>query len=119
MKSLLWLQTVVQIEIVQVAQFEVGFIRRILSNLIDCLDEITSVQNCFAADSLITLVDGKQKMISELHSGDRVLAFDDKTKEIIATDVITMLDNQPNQYGSLFQSCFFSSYCSVLFFSDI
>jgi hypothetical protein len=57
-------------------------------------------------------------MISELHSGDRVLAFDDKTKKIIATDVITMLDNQPNQFGSVPQD-FFVFYCSISSFSHI
>jgi hypothetical protein len=80
------------------------------------LDELVNAQGCFSADSFVTLADGKQKIIAELHSGDRVLAYDDKTKKIIATDVITMLDNQPNQFGSISQFCFFIYISS---FSDV
>jgi hypothetical protein len=47
------------------------------------------------------LFDGKEKSIAKLQSGDRVLAYDDKTKKIISTHVITMLDNQPNQFGRI------------------
>ncbi len=49
----------------------------------------------------MTLADGKQIKIGELQSGDQVLAYDDKTKKIISTHVITMLDNQPNQFGRI------------------
>ena len=67
---------------------------------------MASGRGCFASDSLITLADGQQKTMSELHSGDRVLAYNDQTKEIIATDVITMLDHQPKQFGIISPSCF-------------
>ncbi|CAF2921078.1 unnamed protein product [Rotaria sp. Silwood2] len=58
-----------------------------------------STRACFAADSLVTLVNGKQKQIVDLQSGDTILAYDDKTNKIIPTNVLTMLDYQPNQYA--------------------
>ena len=63
------------------------------------LDEALQAQRCFATDSLVMLADGRQKIIADLHSGDRILAFDDTTKQIITTDVLTMLDYQPTQFG--------------------
>lgn len=66
------------------------------------LDETLNAQRCFAADSLVNLANGKQKIIAELQSSDEILAFDDKTKKIISTHVITMLDNQPNKFGRIF-----------------
>ena len=45
------------------------------------------------------LADGRQKIVADLRSGDRVLAFDETTKQIIATDVLTMLDYQPTRFG--------------------
>ncbi len=68
------------------------YVRRVLHRL----DGV----RCFAADSFVSLTDGQQKKIGELQSGDKVLAYDDKTKEVISTHVITMLDNQPNQFGN-------------------
>jgi len=62
-------------------------------------DSVLKDQRCFSADSLVTLADGKQKSIAELRSGDLVLAYDDKTKKVISTHVLTMLDNQPNQFA--------------------
>jgi hypothetical protein len=59
-----------------------------------------NAQRCFAADSFVSLINGKQKNIAELQSDDKVLAYDDKTKKVISTHVITMLDNQPNQFGN-------------------
>jgi hypothetical protein len=47
------------------------------------------------------LANGNQKIIGDLQSGDTILAYDDKTKEVISTDVLTMLDNQPNQFGKM------------------
>jgi len=56
-------------------------------------------QRCFAVDSLVNLGNGKQKTIAELRSGDTVLAYNDKTKKVLSTTVLTMLDNQPNQFA--------------------
>ncbi|CAF1141668.1 unnamed protein product [Rotaria sp. Silwood1] len=58
-----------------------------------------AMNSCFAADSLLTLVNGKQKQIIELQSGDTILAYDDKTNNLIPTNVLTMLDYQPKQYA--------------------
>ncbi|CAF4648650.1 unnamed protein product [Rotaria socialis] len=58
-----------------------------------------TTQRCFAADSLVTLVGGEQKRIIELESGDKVLAYDDETSKVISTSIITMLDQQPDQYA--------------------
>ena len=63
-------------------------------------------QRCFAADSFVTLANGKQKSIAELQSGDTILAYDDKTKQIISTHLLTMLDFQPHQFGKLSYSYF-------------
>lgn len=78
------------------------------------LDERIERQRCFAADSLVTLADGKQKIIADLHSGDQILAFDDQTKQIIPTKVLTMLDNQPDQFGKS-PSNVFSDYSHSIF----
>ncbi|CAF3465023.1 unnamed protein product [Rotaria sp. Silwood1] len=66
-----------------------------------------AMNSCFAADSLLTLVNGKQKQIIELQSGDTILAYDDKTNNLIPTNVLTMLDYQPKQYGRISNFCFF------------
>ncbi|CAF4962167.1 unnamed protein product, partial [Rotaria sp. Silwood1] len=58
-----------------------------------------AMNSCFAADSLVTLVNGKQKQIIELQTGDTILAYDDKTNNLIPTNVLTMLDYQPKQYA--------------------
>jgi hypothetical protein len=65
------------------------------------IDSVMNEQRCFAADSLVTLSNGKQKSITHLQAGDSVLAYDDKTKQIISTDLLTMLDFQPQQFGKL------------------
>jgi hypothetical protein len=72
------------------------------------------VQRCFAADSLVTLTNGQQKSISELQSGDNILAYNDKTKKVISTNVITMLDKQPHQFGRISHFYF---YHIISFFS--
>jgi hypothetical protein len=64
-------------------------------------------QRCFAADSLVTLADGNQKSIAQLQSGDVALAYDDKTKQVISTQLLTMLDFQPHQFGKLSHSSLF------------
>jgi hypothetical protein len=58
-------------------------------------------QRCFAADSLVTLSNGKQKSITHLQVGDSVLAYDDQTKRVLSTHLLTMLDFQPQQFGKL------------------
>jgi hypothetical protein len=58
-------------------------------------------QRCFAADSFVTLTNGNQKSITHLQSGDAVLAYDDQTKQVISTHLLTMLDYQPHQFGKL------------------
>ncbi|CAF0974247.1 unnamed protein product [Adineta ricciae] len=55
-------------------------------------------QRCFASDSFVTLADGKQKQIGELQSGDLVLAYNDQTKQVVSTPVITILHNQPTEF---------------------
>ncbi|CAF1252130.1 unnamed protein product [Adineta steineri] len=54
---------------------------------------------CFAADSFVTLSNGKLKQINELQSDDIVFAYNDQTKTIVTTPIITMLDNRPNQFA--------------------
>ncbi|CAF4069585.1 unnamed protein product, partial [Rotaria sp. Silwood1] len=46
-------------------------------------DSAMQDQRCFAADSLVTLSNGKQKSIADLKSGDKLLAYDDKTKSVL------------------------------------
>jgi hypothetical protein len=58
-------------------------------------------QRCFAADSFVNLTNGNQKSIAHLQSGDAVLAYDDQTKQVISTHLLTMLDYQPHQFGKL------------------
>jgi hypothetical protein len=58
-------------------------------------------QRCFAADSFVNLTNGNQKSIAHLQSGDAVLAYDDQTKQVISTHLLTMLDYQPDQFGKL------------------
>jgi hypothetical protein len=58
-------------------------------------------QRCFAADSLVTLTDGTQISITELRAGHSILAYNDKTKKIVSTHVLTMLDYQPHQFGRI------------------
>ncbi|CAF1488720.1 unnamed protein product, partial [Rotaria sordida] len=56
-------------------------------------------QRCFAADSFVTLSNGKQKSIANLQLGDSLLAYDDKTKKILSTHLLTMLDFQPHRFA--------------------
>jgi hypothetical protein len=69
------------------------------------LDGLFTGQRCFAADSSATLATGGQISIVDLQSGDVVLAYDDKTRKIISTHVITMLDKEPTQFGIFFYLC--------------
>jgi hypothetical protein len=62
-------------------------------------DSSLTVQRCFAADSLVTLADGNQKSIAHLQAGDAVLAYNDETKQVISTHLLTMLDFQPHQFA--------------------
>ncbi|CAF4513790.1 unnamed protein product [Rotaria sp. Silwood1] len=62
-------------------------------------DTVIREQRCFAADSLVTLSNGKQKSIADLKSGDKLLAYDDKTKSVLSTHLLTMLDFQPHQFA--------------------
>jgi hypothetical protein len=62
-------------------------------------DKVIQEQRCFAADSLVTLPNGKQKSITELQSGESVLGYDDKTKQVVSTQLLTMLDFQPNRFA--------------------
>jgi hypothetical protein len=62
-------------------------------------DSVMQDQRCFSADSLVTLSDGKQKSIAHLQSGDSLLAYNDQTKQIISTNLLTMLDFQPHQFA--------------------
>ena len=68
------------------------------------LDGLFAGQRCFASDSFVTLADGKPKQISELQSGDLVLAYNDQTKQVVSTPVITILHNQPTQFSNSFHS---------------
>ena len=71
------------------------------------LDEILNRQRCFALDSLVTLENGKQMSMEEVQVGDRVLAYDDRTKQIIVTDVLTMLHRETNQFSRPLHPFFF------------
>ncbi|CAM4812738.1 unnamed protein product [Rotaria magnacalcarata] len=62
-------------------------------------DTVIEEQRCFAADSLVTLANGNQKSIANLRSGDSLLAYDDKTKKVLSTNLITMLDFQPQRFA--------------------
>ncbi|CAF4105991.1 unnamed protein product, partial [Rotaria sordida] len=61
-------------------------------------DSVIHQQRCFAADSFVTLSNGKQKSIADLQLGDSLLAYDDKTKKILSTHLLTMLDFQPHRF---------------------
>jgi len=79
---------------------------------------VLQAQNCFAADSFVTLANGNRKSIAHLQSGDAVLAYDDQTKQVISTHLLTMLDYQPNHFGKLSYSSlslFLSSSAIALF----
>jgi len=77
------------------------------------VESVLKDQRCFAADSLVTLSDGNQKTIAHLQPGDSLLAYDDKTKQVISTHLLTMLDFQPHQFGRLSH---LSSSSSCIFF---
>ncbi|CAF1573265.1 unnamed protein product, partial [Adineta steineri] len=62
-------------------------------------DSVINNQRCFSAGSLVTLSNGKQKLIAHLQSGDALLAYNHKTKQITSTHLITMLDFQPHQFA--------------------
>ena len=68
------------------------------------VDSVLSQQRCFAIDSLVSLSNGKRIPIADLRSGDTVLAYDDHTKQIVPTNLLTMLDFQPNRYGRFFHT---------------
>ncbi|UJR37595.1 hypothetical protein I4U23_030293 [Adineta vaga] len=62
-------------------------------------DSIIHDQRCFAADSLVTLANGQHKSIAHLQSHDILLAYSDKTKQIIPTHLLTMLDFQLHRFA--------------------
>jgi hypothetical protein len=111
----------------QDVQFEVCLICifiRIISRFSSlCLiDSLINEQRCFAADSIITLSNGHQKSIADLQAGDSVLAYHDKTKQVISTHLLTMLDFQPYQFGKPFISLSYSSYiifCFLALFKQV
>ena len=65
------------------------------------LDSVLQDQRCFAADSLVALTNGNQIPMTDLRSSHSVLAYDDKTKKIVSTQVLTMLDYQPHRFGRI------------------
>jgi len=62
-------------------------------------DEVIQKYQCFAADSLVTLADGKQKTIADLRSGDQLIAFNHNTQQLVTTALITMMDFQPHNFA--------------------
>ena len=62
-------------------------------------------QRCFAADSLVTLADGRQKSLADLRSGDVVRAYNDATKKVVSTPVLTMLDKKLDDIGRRTSCC--------------
>ncbi|CAF4734373.1 unnamed protein product, partial [Rotaria sp. Silwood2] len=85
-------------------------------------DSVIQEQRCFSADSLVTLSDGKQKSIVDLQSGDSLLAYDDKTKKVLSTHLLTMLDFQPHQFGKIYQFTYiilFISFFLLAFFKQV
>ena len=76
-------------------------------NLFSIVSEATvNEQRCFAADSRIQLVNGKEIPLSQLRQGDRIFTYDRTMQKLIPTTVLTMLDKQLNEYGkhSAYQS---------------
>ncbi|CAF0793348.1 unnamed protein product [Didymodactylos carnosus] len=61
----------------------------------------TGVQKCFSLDSKVLLANGQEKLISQLKQGDAVYAFDDTNQNVITTEIIGMLDNEPEKFGLL------------------
>ncbi|CAF3409321.1 unnamed protein product, partial [Rotaria sp. Silwood2] len=85
-------------------------------------DSVMQEQRCFSADSLVTLSDGKQKSIVDLQSGDSLLAYNDKTKKVLSTHLLTMLDFQPHQFGKIYQFTYiilFISFFLLAFFKQV
>ena len=70
-------------------------------SLIILVDEVTQKYQCFSADSLVTLTDGRQKTIADLRSGDRLVVYNHDNQQLIATSLITMMDYQPHTFGTL------------------
>jgi hypothetical protein len=78
------------------------FVIRIISIFLFLTESNLQEQRCFAADSIVTLSDGNQKLIADLQSGDSILAYHDKTKNIVSTHLLTMLDFQPHRFGKIY-----------------
>ena len=78
-------------------------------------------QKCFAADSLVTLANGKHKIIADLQSDDILLAYNDLTKQVVTTPLITMMDYQPHHFGitSLFTMITLSLFLLLALFKQI
>ena len=86
---------------VQYQVYHVFVVSSILSTFLST-DSRIQEQRCFAADSLVTLADGTQKSIAHLHPGDSLLAYDDHSKQLTTTSLLTMLDFQPHHFGRFF-----------------
>ncbi|CAF0865393.1 unnamed protein product [Didymodactylos carnosus] len=69
----------------------------------ECVAEQTGEQKCFSADGKVLLTNGQEKLINQLKQGDLVYAFDNKSQNIITSEIIGMLDSEPDKYG-LFKS---------------
>jgi hypothetical protein len=52
---------------------------------------------CFAGDSSIMLINGKQKQIGYLKTGDEILSI--HHLNIVASEMFLMLDKQPSKQG--------------------
>ena len=65
------------------------------------VESVVKDQRCFAADSLVTLADGRQKSLAELRAGDLVHAYNDASKKVVSTPVLTMLDKKLDDIGRL------------------
>ena len=76
-----------------------------LDRFISLIDNVVQDQRCFAADSLVTLADGRQKSLAELRSGDLVHAYNDATKKVVSTPVLTMLDRKLDDIGTMSPCC--------------
>ena len=82
-------------------------------------DAVLEQQRCFAADSLVTLADGTHKSVAHFHAGDLLLAYNDHTKQLISTPLLTMLDFQPHHFGKLSHPLLLLTICFSFFLSAL
>ena len=101
-RSKIWHSIAVPIVIVLTAHFAVCSVQIVFMFSSSSLsDSVLKDQRCFAADSLVTLANGQHKTIAHLQPHDALLAYDDNTKRIVSTHLLTMLDFQPHRFGKL------------------